>query len=94
MAAGATRAESPKAVTMPSDVVVTMVPDAPDVEAFRSRPQRSSSRSPTPRWRASFGARSRAEADAHTQLVRRPIPAAFWQELKAEGLLPVAAPVL
>ena len=38
VAAGATRAESPRAVTMPSDVVVTMVPDAPDVEAFRSGP--------------------------------------------------------
>jgi 3-hydroxyisobutyrate dehydrogenase-like beta-hydroxyacid dehydrogenase len=33
VAAGATRAESPRAVTTGSDVVVTMVPDAPDVEA-------------------------------------------------------------
>jgi D-threo-aldose 1-dehydrogenase len=39
------------------------------------------------------GARSQAEVDANIQLVRRPIPAAFWQELKAEDLLPVAPPV-
>jgi D-threo-aldose 1-dehydrogenase len=39
------------------------------------------------------GARSQAEVGANIQLVRRPIPAAFWQELKAEGLLPMAAPV-
>ena len=39
------------------------------------------------------GARSRAEIDANVQLVRRPIPPAFWQELKAEGLLPAEAPV-
>jgi D-threo-aldose 1-dehydrogenase len=39
------------------------------------------------------GARSRAEVEANVQLVRRPIPSALWQELKEEGLLPVAAPV-
>jgi D-threo-aldose 1-dehydrogenase len=39
------------------------------------------------------GARSQAEVDANIQLVRRPIPAAFWQVLKAEDLLPVAPPV-
>jgi D-threo-aldose 1-dehydrogenase len=39
------------------------------------------------------GARSRAEVDGNVELVRRPIPPAFWQELKAEGLLPAAAPV-
>jgi hypothetical protein len=39
------------------------------------------------------GARSQAEVDANIQLVRRPIPAPFWQELKAEGQLPVAPPV-
>ena len=39
------------------------------------------------------GARSRAEVDANVQLVRRPIPSAFWQELKADGLVPAAAPV-
>jgi D-threo-aldose 1-dehydrogenase len=39
------------------------------------------------------GARSRAEVDVNVQLIRQPIPPAFWQELKAEGLLPTAAPV-
>jgi D-threo-aldose 1-dehydrogenase len=39
------------------------------------------------------GARSRAEVQANVQLVRRPIPSSFWAELKAEGLLPVTAPV-
>jgi D-threo-aldose 1-dehydrogenase len=39
------------------------------------------------------GARSRAEVEANVELLRRPIPPAFWQELKAEGLLPMAAPV-
>ena len=39
------------------------------------------------------GARSRAEVDANVELVRQPIPPAFWQELKADGLLPAAAPV-
>jgi D-threo-aldose 1-dehydrogenase len=39
------------------------------------------------------GARSRAEIDANVELVRRPIPPALWQELKAEALLPEAAPV-
>jgi D-threo-aldose 1-dehydrogenase len=39
------------------------------------------------------GARSRAEVEANVELVRRSIPAAFWQELKAEGLVPMAAPV-
>jgi D-threo-aldose 1-dehydrogenase len=39
------------------------------------------------------GARSRAEVDANVRLVRQPIPPDFWQELKGEGLLPVAAPV-
>jgi D-threo-aldose 1-dehydrogenase len=39
------------------------------------------------------GARSRAEVEANVELVRRPIPSAFWHELKAEGLLPAAAPV-
>jgi 4-hydroxybutyrate dehydrogenase/sulfolactaldehyde 3-reductase len=38
VAAGATRAESPRAVTTGSDVVVTMVPDAPDVEAVALGP--------------------------------------------------------
>jgi hypothetical protein len=39
------------------------------------------------------GARSQAEVDANIHLVHRPIPAAFWQELEAEDLLPVAPPV-
>jgi D-threo-aldose 1-dehydrogenase len=39
------------------------------------------------------GARSRAEVDGNVELVRQPIPPAFWQELKAEGLLAAAAPV-
>ena len=39
------------------------------------------------------GARSRAEVDANVRLLRRPIPPAFWQELKAEGLLSAEAPV-
>jgi hypothetical protein len=38
------------------------------------------------------GNRSQTEVDANIQLVRRPIPAAFWEELKAEGQLPVAPP--
>jgi D-threo-aldose 1-dehydrogenase len=39
------------------------------------------------------GARSRAEVEANAALVGRPIPRAFWHELRAEGLLPPAAPV-
>jgi hypothetical protein len=39
------------------------------------------------------GIRSRAVVDAGGRFVRRPIPAAFRQELKTESLLPVAAPV-
>jgi NAD binding domain of 6-phosphogluconate dehydrogenase len=144
VAAGATRAESPRAVTIASDVVVTMVPDAPDIEAVALGPDGiladarpgliyidmstidqfttrrvgaalaargvrtiDCRRHGVPLVTAALqfplahaavasvvtGARSRVEVDANTQLVRRPIPAAFWQELKAEGLLTVAAPV-
>ena len=39
------------------------------------------------------GARSRAEVEANVWLLRQPIPRGFWQELKAEDLLPAAAPV-
>jgi D-threo-aldose 1-dehydrogenase len=39
------------------------------------------------------GARSAAEVEANLALFRRPIPAALWQELKADGLLPAEAPV-
>ena len=39
------------------------------------------------------GALSRAEVEANIAHLRRPIPAALWQELKAEGLLDPAAPV-
>jgi D-threo-aldose 1-dehydrogenase len=39
------------------------------------------------------GARSRAEVEANVRLLRQPIPQGFWQELKAEDLLPAAAPV-
>jgi 4-hydroxybutyrate dehydrogenase/sulfolactaldehyde 3-reductase len=38
VAAGATRADSPRAVTTGSDVVITMLPDAPDVEAVALGP--------------------------------------------------------
>src|SRR5262245_25263356 len=39
VAAGATRAESPKAVATVTDVVITMLPDAPDVEAVAVGPE-------------------------------------------------------
>jgi D-threo-aldose 1-dehydrogenase len=39
------------------------------------------------------GARSRAEVDVNVQLIHQPIPPAFLQEFKAEGLLPTTAPV-
>jgi D-threo-aldose 1-dehydrogenase len=39
------------------------------------------------------GALSRAEVEANIAHLRRPIPAALWDELKAEGLLDPAAPV-
>jgi D-threo-aldose 1-dehydrogenase len=39
------------------------------------------------------GARSRAEVEANVRLLRQPIPRGFWQEVKAEDLLPAAAPV-
>jgi D-threo-aldose 1-dehydrogenase len=39
------------------------------------------------------GALSRAEVEANIAHLRRPIPAALWQELRAEGLLDPAAPV-
>jgi len=38
------------------------------------------------------GCRSAAEAEQNAALIRRPIPAAFWAELKREGLIPEAAP--
>ena len=38
------------------------------------------------------GARSRAEALENAALFHRPIPAALWQELKAEGLVATDAP--
>jgi D-threo-aldose 1-dehydrogenase len=39
------------------------------------------------------GARSRAEVVANADHARAAIPAAFWAELKASGLLPSDAPV-
>jgi D-threo-aldose 1-dehydrogenase len=39
------------------------------------------------------GARSQAEVEANVGLLRRPIPPAFWRELKDEALLPAAVPV-
>jgi D-threo-aldose 1-dehydrogenase len=39
------------------------------------------------------GMRSRAEVQANVQLARWPIPSSFWAELKADGLLPLTAPV-
>ncbi|MCC6175873.1 MAG: aldo/keto reductase [Chloroflexi bacterium] len=39
------------------------------------------------------GARSVAELDQNVAFMQHPIPAALWQELKAEGLLPEEAPV-
>jgi D-threo-aldose 1-dehydrogenase len=38
------------------------------------------------------GCRDRAEVLANADLVRRPVPEAFWAELKAEALLPKGAP--
>ncbi len=38
------------------------------------------------------GCSDRAEALANARLIAQPIPVAFWAELKAEGLLPEAAP--
>jgi D-threo-aldose 1-dehydrogenase len=38
------------------------------------------------------GVRSPAEIEANAQLFQHPIPDALWAELKAEGLLPAAAP--
>lgn len=38
------------------------------------------------------GARNAAEATQNAALIRAPIPAALWAELRAEGLLPPAAP--
>jgi D-threo-aldose 1-dehydrogenase len=39
------------------------------------------------------GALSVREVTENLALLRQPIPAALWQELRAEGLLPPAAPV-
>jgi D-threo-aldose 1-dehydrogenase len=39
------------------------------------------------------GARSAAEMAANLDLFSRVIPAALWQELRAEGLLPADAPL-
>ncbi len=39
------------------------------------------------------GARSVAELEENERMMRAPIPAALWQDLKAEGLLPPEAPV-
>jgi D-threo-aldose 1-dehydrogenase len=39
------------------------------------------------------GARSAAEVDDCAAQFRRPVPAAFWQELRHTGLLPAEAPV-
>ena len=39
------------------------------------------------------GARSRAEAEMNARLIAAPIPAGFWSDLKAEGLLRADAPV-
>jgi D-threo-aldose 1-dehydrogenase len=39
------------------------------------------------------GAMSPDEVDANARHLRRPIPAAFWQELRASGALPNEAPL-
>ncbi|MFI5475454.1 aldo/keto reductase [Streptomyces cacaoi] len=39
------------------------------------------------------GARSAAEVDDTLALLTRPVPAALWDDLRAEGLLPAPAPV-
>ena len=38
------------------------------------------------------GAHSLEQLEENVQLIRQPIPAELWQELKAEGLLPAEAP--
>jgi D-threo-aldose 1-dehydrogenase len=40
-----------------------------------------------------LGAASQEEIDANLAALRRPIPAAFWEELRAEGILDPAAPL-
>ncbi|HEV7810273.1 MAG TPA: aldo/keto reductase, partial [Candidatus Limnocylindrales bacterium] len=39
------------------------------------------------------GVRRRQHLDEYPELMRRPIPAELWLDLKAEGLLPESAPV-
>ncbi|RKN41296.1 aldo/keto reductase [Streptomyces hoynatensis] len=39
------------------------------------------------------GVRSAAEAEDALRMFRHPVPAALWEELRAEGLLPAEAPV-
>ena len=39
------------------------------------------------------GGRSAAEVAENARLIARPIPAALWEALRAEGLLPASAPV-
>lgn len=39
------------------------------------------------------GARSVAEVEENERMLRWPVPAALWEELRAEGLLPAEAPV-
>jgi D-threo-aldose 1-dehydrogenase len=38
------------------------------------------------------GARSAAEAAENARLMARPVPAGFWAALRAQGLIPDAAP--
>ena len=38
------------------------------------------------------GPRSLAEAEENFQMIAHPIPAALWQELRDEGLVPTEAP--
>ena len=43
-------------------------------------------------WRPMAGVRSVSELEENVRMFELPVPAALWQELKAEGLLPAAAP--
>ena len=84
VAAGATRAESPRAVTTEATSWSPWSRTPPMSEAFRSRPQRCCSRSPTPGGERRPGPGRGPKPTRRLQLVRQPIPAAFWEELKAE----------
>ena len=68
-------------------------PRSASATGCRSARPRSSSRSPTPRSRRwSPGVRTAAHLDEYPAAMRRAIPAALWDELRAEGLIPARGP--